>query len=65
MLWDCRIAVPLSYPHDKLHPESQSSAVASKLDLLRTQVPRPLMPHVKLLRGEGFCDAARLQDRDI
>ena len=56
-----RIVIPLSCTHDKLHPGSQSSAVASKLDLLLT---KPHFPYVIRLREEGFYEAARLQDRD-
>ena len=33
---DCMLVIPLSCTHEKLHPRIHSSAVASKLDLLRT-----------------------------
>ena len=57
--------IPLSCTHDKLHPRSHSSAVASKLDLLRTK-PHGSFAACETGKGDedGFCDAVKLQDRN-
>ena len=63
MLQDYGIVIPSSFTHDKLYPRRHSSAVASKLDLLRAKPHRSYAAY-KLLRKDGFWDAVLLQDRD-
>ena len=41
MLRECRIVIPLSCTYDKLHPRSHSSAIASRLDLVRSKPHGP------------------------
>ena len=65
MLRSCRAVIPLSFTHEKLHLRSHSSAVASKLDLLRTE-PHGSYAACETAKGEedGFCDAVKFQDRN-
>ena len=56
MLLDYTIVISLSCTHENLHPRSHSSAVTSKLDLLRTKShgsPELFTPKISLSRYSG------------